>query len=326
MSSKWAVYQEIIASWKQSWFSWHAWLNLLHALGVEKLPSGMAWSISRKRKSKQLSFNSVGQTSHYLLFSGSKSCLWGCGILWSMDLAFLGSTTTLVLDSSPGFTDIVKGRAPECAYTINGNTYHQVYYLADGIYPNSLTLVKTISQPQGLERKVKINLNGFFSCFFWFLTLFHSIFQRFRRPHKKTSNAPLESFKLGSPYLHNQHSHGVFKSYIWLCKHVSSSTTWLRRMRGIHLLIASKTPALVFLLIRLNLPTDNKQTYQLLQKTIVTLGTQLLITNCKKIRFPIFERIREGIHHGKFIIVIFSFIFLLYLCSNSFTLINIGCL
>jgi hypothetical protein len=63
------------------------------------------------------------------------------------------------LDASPVFNDIVEGRALECEYTINGNRYHQFYYLADGIYPDYSTLVKTILQPQGLERKVRIELS-----------------------------------------------------------------------------------------------------------------------------------------------------------------------
>jgi hypothetical protein len=64
-----------------------------------------------------------------------------------------------VLDASPVFNDIVEGRAPECEYTINGNQYHQGYYLANGISPDYSTLVKTILQPQGLEQKVRIQLS-----------------------------------------------------------------------------------------------------------------------------------------------------------------------
>jgi hypothetical protein len=59
-----------------------------------------------------------------------------------------------VLDALPVFTNMMSGVAPKCEYTINGNQYHQEYYLANGIYPDYSTLVKRISQPQGLERKV----------------------------------------------------------------------------------------------------------------------------------------------------------------------------
>ncbi|KAI7942660.1 hypothetical protein MJO28_012687 [Puccinia striiformis f. sp. tritici] len=58
-----------------------------------------------------------------------------------------------VLDMSPIFTNLVNGVTPKCSFTINGNQYDQAYYLADGIYPDYATLVKTISQPQGLEQK-----------------------------------------------------------------------------------------------------------------------------------------------------------------------------
>jgi hypothetical protein len=59
-----------------------------------------------------------------------------------------------ILDSSPVFTDLMNGVAPPCKFKVNGTTYHQGYYLTDGIYPDYSTLVKTISQPQGLERQV----------------------------------------------------------------------------------------------------------------------------------------------------------------------------
>ncbi|KAH9457201.1 hypothetical protein Pst134EA_033057 [Puccinia striiformis f. sp. tritici] len=58
-----------------------------------------------------------------------------------------------VLDMSPLFTNILNGVAPKCTFLINGNEYSQAYFLADGIYPDYATIVKTISQPQGLERQ-----------------------------------------------------------------------------------------------------------------------------------------------------------------------------
>jgi hypothetical protein len=60
-----------------------------------------------------------------------------------------------ILNVSPLFTKLLNGVAPKCEFTINGNKYKQGYYLADGIYPDYATLVKTISQPQGIERKVR---------------------------------------------------------------------------------------------------------------------------------------------------------------------------
>jgi hypothetical protein len=59
-----------------------------------------------------------------------------------------------ILDSSPVFTNLMNGVTPPCKYKVNGTTYNQGYYLANGIYPDYSTLIKTISHPQGLERKV----------------------------------------------------------------------------------------------------------------------------------------------------------------------------
>jgi hypothetical protein len=59
-----------------------------------------------------------------------------------------------VLDASPLFQNLLNGETPACEFTINGHHYHQVYYLANLIYPDWATLVKTISHPQGHQQKV----------------------------------------------------------------------------------------------------------------------------------------------------------------------------
>ena len=45
------------------------------------------------------------------------------------------------------------GRAPDVAFTVNGNNYSMGYYLTDGIYPEWQIFVKSISAPQGEKQK-----------------------------------------------------------------------------------------------------------------------------------------------------------------------------
>ncbi|XP_058725973.1 uncharacterized protein LOC131597284 [Vicia villosa] len=59
-----------------------------------------------------------------------------------------------VLNQSNVFNDILEGRTASVQYTINGSPYNMGYYLADGIYPEWATFVKTISMPQGEKRKL----------------------------------------------------------------------------------------------------------------------------------------------------------------------------
>ncbi|KAL9670129.1 hypothetical protein QQ045_007680 [Rhodiola kirilowii] len=53
-----------------------------------------------------------------------------------------------VLYKSDIFDSYLEGYYPEVAYKVNGNTYENTYYLADGIYPRYSSFVKTISNPQ----------------------------------------------------------------------------------------------------------------------------------------------------------------------------------
>ena len=50
-----------------------------------------------------------------------------------------------VLQRSPVFRRLCNGESPLCNYTVNSRDY----YLADGIYPQWVVFVKTISEPRG---------------------------------------------------------------------------------------------------------------------------------------------------------------------------------
>ncbi|XP_057445384.1 uncharacterized protein LOC130737585 isoform X2 [Lotus japonicus] len=58
------------------------------------------------------------------------------------------TTRLLQMGESRGFP------APEVHYEVNRTQYHMGYYLADGIYPEWATFVKTIPMPQGEKRQL----------------------------------------------------------------------------------------------------------------------------------------------------------------------------
>ena len=74
--------------------------------------------------------------------------------IWHAFFGLPGSLNDInVLDRSHVFTLLENGHAPPVNYIINGHEYRMGYYLADGIYPNWSTFVKTIPCPQGLKEK-----------------------------------------------------------------------------------------------------------------------------------------------------------------------------
>jgi hypothetical protein len=58
-----------------------------------------------------------------------------------------------VLHRSPLFDTLMQGEASSLQYTINEHNYEMEYYLADGIYPNWPTFVKTMKAPTSLKAK-----------------------------------------------------------------------------------------------------------------------------------------------------------------------------
>jgi hypothetical protein len=74
--------------------------------------------------------------------------------IWHAFFGMPGSLNDInVLDRSPIFVALAEGRTVHINYIINRREYTMRYYLADMIYPNLLTFVKTILRPLEAKRK-----------------------------------------------------------------------------------------------------------------------------------------------------------------------------
>ncbi|KAL9673873.1 hypothetical protein QQ045_030135 [Rhodiola kirilowii] len=88
---------------------------------------------------------------------GSIDCMhweWkNCSTTWQG--SYSGAQNDLnVLDQSDIFNSNLEGISPQVTYKVNGSTYNNTYYLADGIYPRYSSFVKTIPNPQSDAEKL----------------------------------------------------------------------------------------------------------------------------------------------------------------------------
>ncbi|OWY91001.1 hypothetical protein PHMEG_00040598 [Phytophthora megakarya] len=83
-----------------------------------------------------------------VLEAWADSRLW----IWHCHFGSPGSLNDInILDQSPIFDNLLRGKAPRVEYTLNGNKYYMAYFLADGIYPDWPVFLKTISDPAVLR-------------------------------------------------------------------------------------------------------------------------------------------------------------------------------
>jgi hypothetical protein len=74
--------------------------------------------------------------------------------IWHVYFRMPGSHNDInVLQGSHMFDDLANGRAPVVNFIVNDNEYNMGYYLADGIYPDWATLIKSVSNPLGNKHK-----------------------------------------------------------------------------------------------------------------------------------------------------------------------------
>ncbi|GJV04737.1 ALP1-like protein [Tanacetum coccineum] len=89
--------------------------------------------------------NTVGVIKKYptiMLEAVASQDLW----IWHAFYGMAGANNDInVLDNSPLFDDLLDDLAPVVSYVVNGVQYRNGYYLADGIYPEWASFVKSFT-------------------------------------------------------------------------------------------------------------------------------------------------------------------------------------
>nr|XP_043637894.1 protein ALP1-like [Erigeron canadensis] len=71
--------------------------------------------------------------------------------LWIWHAYFGPASSNNVLNESDFFDDLLQDRASKVEFSVNGEQFTKGYYLADGIYPEWATLVKSFKCPMDLK-------------------------------------------------------------------------------------------------------------------------------------------------------------------------------
>ncbi|GJV96517.1 ALP1-like protein [Tanacetum coccineum] len=89
--------------------------------------------------------NTVGEIKKYptiMLEAVASQDLW----IWHAFFGVAGANNDInVLDNSPLFDDLLDDKAPVAPYVVNGVEFEKGYYLADGIYPQWATFMKSFT-------------------------------------------------------------------------------------------------------------------------------------------------------------------------------------
>jgi hypothetical protein len=74
--------------------------------------------------------------------------------IWHAFFGMPGSCNDInILNRSPLMVDIISGKIPPSEFSVNGKTYPQGYFLADGIYPTWPIFVSGFSQPDNEKKR-----------------------------------------------------------------------------------------------------------------------------------------------------------------------------